>query len=200
LSHSTGIYGLVVCGGQSARMGTDKSLLDYYGKPQRYYLYELLQPFCEQVFLSCNGQQAAGIPDNYNTIVDAPAYKEIGPMAALLSAFDQHPDKTFIVLACDYPFFTIHEIKQLLDTAKSDIICAAFCHEESSIYEPLLAVYQPAAGSMLKACFHEQQHSLQRFLKEMQAQKLFPATEKNIQSIDTPEAYRIAVLETKQMK
>src|SRR6478735_6633462 len=102
----TALYGLVICGGQSTRMGTDKSLLDYYGKAQRYYVHEMLQPFCEKVFLSCNEQQAATITGNYETIADAPAYSDIGPMAGLLSAFGQYPDKAFLVVACDYPFFT----------------------------------------------------------------------------------------------
>jgi len=196
----TAIYGLVVCGGQSTRMGTDKSLLDYHGSPQRYYLYDLLQPFCEAVFLSCNEQQAAGIPDTCNVITDRPVYHNTGPMAALLSAFDRFPDKTFIVLACDYPFFTPEEIKQLAHAAKQDITAAAFCHHDNDIYEPLLAAYHPEAGVLIKQAFDRQQYSLQRLLRDMHAVKLFAGADRAIQSVDTPEDYRDAARETKQKK
>ena len=46
------LHGLVVCGGQSTRMGMDKSQLQYHGVPQREWLYELLQPLCEDVYIS----------------------------------------------------------------------------------------------------------------------------------------------------
>jgi len=194
------IYGLVVCGGQSTRMGADKSLLDYHGRPQRYYLYEQLQPVCDAVFLSCNEQQAATIPAAYNVIIDKPVYNNTGPMAALLSAFDQYPDKTFLVVACDYPFFSKEEIEQLVAVAEQETDCAAFCHRENNIYEPLLAIYKPGAGALVTNAFSAQQHSLQRLLKEIQAVKLFATEEHHIQSIDTPEGYREAAFKTKQKK
>jgi molybdopterin-guanine dinucleotide biosynthesis protein A len=196
----TNVYGLVICGGQSTRMSRDKSLLDYHGRPQRYYLYEQLQPFCKQVFLSCNEQQAADIPEGYHFIADAPQYHNTGPMAALLSAFDRHPDKTFIVLACDYPFFTSDEITQLANAAGQAISCAAFCHEENNIYEPLLAIYQPAMHTLLQKAFAGGQYSLQRVLKEADALKLFPRKKQCLQSVDTPEGYEAAVRETRQIK
>jgi molybdopterin-guanine dinucleotide biosynthesis protein A len=194
------VHGLVICGGQSTRMGKDKSLLDYHGRPQRYHLYQLLQPFCKQVFLSCNEQQRAGIPEGYNAIIDAPPYRDIGPMAALLSAFEHYPGKTFIVLACDYPFFSTGEIAQLAVAAKQAASCAAFCHEESGIYEPLLAVYAPGMQPVLQKAFAEGQYSLQRILKAANALRLFSANAPALQSIDTPVDYEAAARQTKQIK
>ncbi|MEQ9006433.1 MAG: NTP transferase domain-containing protein, partial [Ekhidna sp.] len=39
-------------GGQSSRMGTDKSALNYHGKPQVEYLFELLQSKLSKAFVS----------------------------------------------------------------------------------------------------------------------------------------------------
>ncbi|MBK8495728.1 MAG: NTP transferase domain-containing protein [Chitinophagaceae bacterium] len=44
----TNTYGLVLCGGNSSRMGTDKSMLQYYDKPQRYHVYDMLLPFVKR--------------------------------------------------------------------------------------------------------------------------------------------------------
>lgn len=46
------IYGLVLAGGKSNRMGKDKSRLHYHGQPHALFLYKLLSKFCEKTFLS----------------------------------------------------------------------------------------------------------------------------------------------------
>ena len=107
------LHGLVVCGGQSTRMGMDKSELQYHNVPQREWLYELLQPLCEDVHISCNAEQAAAIGDSLPTITDATAYRHIGPMAALLSAYRLFPDDSFLLLGCDYPYIKRGDIQKL---------------------------------------------------------------------------------------
>ncbi len=42
------IYGLILTGGFSKRMGMEKAQLNYHGKPQFSYLFELIKPFCEE--------------------------------------------------------------------------------------------------------------------------------------------------------
>ena len=76
------IFGLVVCGGESSRMGMDKSLLVYHQKSQSYHMYEMLDLLCDKVFVSCNKKQASAIPDDYEKIIDLELYQNIGPIAA----------------------------------------------------------------------------------------------------------------------
>ena len=99
-------------------MGADKSMLVYYDKPQRYHVYETLKSACERVFISCNKSQLTEISSDYETLADLPRYENIGPIAALLTAFDQYPDKDFLAIGCDYPFITVKDIKDFLRSAK----------------------------------------------------------------------------------
>src|ERR1051325_6308775 len=108
------LFGLVVCGGKSNRMGEDKSLLNYYGIPQRYYLYEMLQPFCKKVFISCNRNQLKSISEKYNLIADDPLYENTGPMAALLTAFEKYGDASFLFIGCDYPLLKKEDLEKLV--------------------------------------------------------------------------------------
>src|ERR1022692_2701600 len=134
------LFGLVVCGGQSSRMGTDKSLIVYHGKPQRYYLYEMLESLCDQVHISCNKHQASSIPEHYRVIPDHDNYKNIGPMAALLSAFEKYPDVCFLVLGCDYPFIKKDDLARLIEASNSDIKALSYYDPENQIREPLMAI------------------------------------------------------------
>src|SRR5690242_8452653 len=104
-------YGIVLCGGQSSRMGKDKSLISYYNKPQRYHVYDMLQPFCEKVIISCNEKQSGGIEKEYDILADHDSYSGIGPMAALLTAFTNFPEKNILLVGCDYPFLTAASLR-----------------------------------------------------------------------------------------
>lgn len=190
---NTPTYGLVVCGGQSSRMGTDKSLLNYHGKPQRYYLYEMLEPLCEKVFISCNRSQKSSIPATYHTIVDAPAYEGIGPMAALLTAMERYPHVNFLVVGCDYPFITTTELKQLLEVKLETILYACFANKSNNILEPLLSHYHYDIINHLREQFKQNRFSVQAVLRECTGHIIVPENQITISSIDTIEAYENAI-------
>ena len=101
-AHAAALNGLVLAGGKSERMGTDKSLLAYHGRPQREHLYDMLLPVCQKVFVSCNTAQNAnmeipGIEDRF---------LGLGPMGGLLSAFQSAPDAAWLTVAGDMPDLT----------------------------------------------------------------------------------------------
>ena len=181
-------YGLVVCGGASSRMGCDKSMLTYYEKPQRYRLYKMLQPDCEAVLISCNETQASTMQGGYNKIADNPAYINIGPMAALFTAFTAYPEKNILLIGCDYPFLTDSDLRDFINYCSTKNDATAFCNKED-IYEPLIAWYPYHLFDSLKNCIDKKEYSLQHFLKDQNAIKYYPEHKKCMTSIDTHEQY-----------
>ena len=186
------LYGLVVCGGKSSRMGTDKSLINYHGKPQRYYVYEMLEWVCDKVFISCNRAQATSIIAPYQMLADQPELENVGPMAALLTAFSTYPDKDFLVLGCDYPLVTMKDLKEFEKGLDREQMASAFYNEENNMYEPLLAYYSERSGNEIQRMYRDNQYSLQHFLKENNAKKYNPVRPKNVISVDTPEDFEMA--------
>jgi molybdopterin-guanine dinucleotide biosynthesis protein A len=189
----SGVYGLVVCGGKSTRMGTDKSMLNYHGQSQRYHLYEMLNELCNHVFISCNKEQAASIPDKYAAIVDDEQYGNIGPMVALLTAFDKYPYANFLVVGCDYPHLQIEELDRLIKVSLQFNRSTSLYNIESKLIEPLISVYQHNIKYQLEQNFKQSKHSLRMLLEDVDAHVIEPLNYMSIISIDNLQQYNEAI-------
>ena len=189
---STPLYGLVVCGGESSRMGIDKSMLLYYGEPQRYYLYKMLSALCDKVFLSCNAQQATSIPSAYGIISDNEKYADAGPMTGILSAANSYPEVSFLVLGCDYPFVRKEDLSLLIKERDDKHLALSYFNPESGYREPLIGIYEKECFTEMRLKFESGKQSLHHFLIEVSAKAIPPRTQEMIISVDTPEAYKKA--------
>lgn len=182
-------YNLIICGGQSLRMGFDKSLLNYHGDAQRYYLYDLLLPVSQKVFISCNERQAHEMEPGYDFLIDEEIYAGSGPAAALLTAHHAYGNVSFVATGCDYPFLTLRDIDLLMQTGMQKNRTVAYFNEEKDFYEPLIAFYHYSDLPVLKINFSKGEYSLNRFLKEINAARLIPEDIRNLRSVDTYAAF-----------
>jgi molybdopterin-guanine dinucleotide biosynthesis protein A len=189
------LYGLVIAGGNNNRMGTDKSWLRYHGKPQLYYVYDLLSAHTNDVYISCNKYQKNRIFPYYKTIVDKKIFENRGPIAALLTAFNQYPDHDLLVLATDYPFLTSATLSQFAAFAKAERLCAFF-NSRSNEYEPLLAYYPKEIYPALRNFFESGNNSLQQFLLDQNAAKFHPEDINELNNVSTPDDYYTVYSET----
>lgn len=137
------LFGLVLSGGKSTRMGTDKGLIKYHGVSQREYLYDLLRQVCEETFVSLREEQAAKLPSRMSAIEDLNEYR--GPYNGLLSAHKKHPDVAWLVLACDLPLMDLDALKELIARRDAAKQATAFALKENPLPEPLCAIWEPRA-------------------------------------------------------
>ncbi len=138
------IYGLVLVGGRSTRMGRDKATLQYGDKPQSVIAYEMLSGCCAKVFLSCRQGQTLELPTIHDVV------ENIGPMGGILSAFHAHPDKAWLVLACDLPFLTPATLRDLIARRDPAQLATAYRSAHDGMPEPLCAIYEPTIASKLR--------------------------------------------------
>ena len=136
------LYGLVLAGGKSSRMGHDKALIDYRGAPHAKHLLETLEGMGIKSFLSCREDQKKreGL-ENLPTITDR--FLDFGPLGGILSAMSHHPDKAWIVIACDLPYISQDKIADLISARDSSKHATAFFNQERKQFEPLFAIYEP---------------------------------------------------------
>jgi molybdopterin-guanine dinucleotide biosynthesis protein A len=179
----TPLYGLVACGGKSSRMGFDKSLIRYHDIAQRYHTYHLLEPYCEKTFISCNREQAGSILPKYNLIIDAENAQYRGPIAALVTAFEQFPHASFFLIGCDYPFLRPEDIARLIASRRTDE--TAVCYFNASGFEePLIAIYENSIQQKLMAEFNNRKYSLRSLLQSVNALHCLPLSDVAIISVD----------------
>ncbi|WP_149239913.1 molybdenum cofactor guanylyltransferase [Dyadobacter sp. 32] len=192
-------YGLVLCGGMSERMGTEKGLLVYHDRPQQYHVYKMLDPICERVYICCNKNQSENILPGYEIMEDKSEYENIGPMAALLTAYSLYPEKDFLVIGCDYPFLGMETLELFMKAIPKKQVASAFYNSEQR-YEPLLAWYSSQCASLLQGCFRRGEYALQQFLRSQHAEKYTPNNPATMTSIDTFEQFQQARLLIEKLK
>jgi len=136
------VKGLVLVGGQSTRMGQDKSNLDYFGKPQKIVAKELLESNNLETFYSV--QNASEYDDEIHD-----KFLNLGPFGGICSAFQKDPNAAWFVLATDVPFVNDQIIKLLLNQRNPGKIATAIKGKGKDFPEPLITIYEPKAYPIL---------------------------------------------------
>jgi len=175
------LNGLVLAGGASKRMQTDKGTIDYHGLAQKYHVCQLLQTITSQAFISQRIEQEQITP--YQYIIDS--YKDIGFLSGILSAFN-HQETAWMVIGCDYPLFGEREMKALAKARNKNKLATIIQDESSGFLIPSLAIYEKEIYPLLLDAVSRKKHSLQRLLRDFEIE-IVKLNSKEIQSVDTPE-------------
>lgn len=142
------LNGLVLAGGKSRRMGSDKAALVSGGETQLERAVKLLQRHVDDVFVSTGADQADDpVRRKFRQIVDR--YEDMGPIAGILSALDTAPDSSWLVLACDLPNIDDSTIRFLIENASASDPFSAFRSVNDDLPEPLCAIYRPASRPLI---------------------------------------------------
>jgi len=139
---------IVLAGGKSRRMGTDKSMLNQGGKPMIQHIIEQLRPHFNELIVSANDIERysfLGVPVVPDLVPDQ------GPLRGIASALEKSNNELNFVVACDIPQINIRMARRLLSLAAD---CdGAMPMTGDSHYEPLFAVYHkslaPSAVELL---------------------------------------------------
>ncbi len=182
------IKGLVLAGGKSTRMGADKGLLTWHGKPQRYHMADMLGTLCEEVFISCRDDQAAEITEaGYTPLTDVPAYAGQGPSAAIVTAFERYPDATWLVVACDLPLLDDATLAYLVANRDATKVATTFSSPHDGLPEPLITIWEPAAYTILLSKLREGYKCPRKVLINSDTAILTPPYPDALANTNTPE-------------
>jgi molybdopterin-guanine dinucleotide biosynthesis protein A len=180
------LFGLVLAGGASTRMRTDKAALDYHGQPQLRWAFELAMKVCTASFVSVRpDQRDDATRASFPQIVDR--QPGIGPIAGISAALLEHPKAAWLVLACDLPFLTEGTLQHLSARRDPHKIATAYRSAHDGLPEPLCAVYEPASRGAILAQVASGRNCPRRFLQDHDVMLLDPRHARALDNANTPE-------------
>ena len=186
------LYGLVLAGGQSSRMGRDKAALEYDGAPQLSRAVELLQPFCTDVSVSTRPDQSG--EELYRTFRTLPdVFIGFGPLGGILTALKSRPNAAWLVLGCDLPFVTPEVINRLMKQRNPFKLATAYRSETEGFPEPLCAIYEPKSVYRLMAFLARGYHCPRKVLINSDSHLLDLEAPGALANINHPEEYEAAL-------
>ncbi|MCA6075344.1 molybdenum cofactor guanylyltransferase [Fulvivirga sedimenti] len=179
------IYGLILAGGPSTRMGENKAELIYHDRPQWAYSAQLIAPYCREVYFSVrNDDQIADMPAEL-MLRDKPNIT--GPVAGILAAMESNERAAWMVLGIDMPGVDRALINRIF--RQRDANKGVTCLMRDGKAEPLLSIWEPTVRDRLQKYASSGKSSLRQFLQQEDIHIIVidDAMSYKLDSIDTPE-------------
>lgn len=145
----TPLYGLVLAGGRSRRMGRDKALLQNRGRSQLAHVFELLDRRSDATFVSIRRDQL-GDDERARFPVVVDRYDDMGPIAGILSAMEAYPAADWLVMACDLPNVGASTLDYLVRHEATDRPFTAFRSSHDGLPEPLCSIMSGASVDIIR--------------------------------------------------
>ncbi len=136
------MIGVVLCGGESKRMGSDKGLLSVGSLTWAEHAEAKLAELDIPVVISINQTQLPNYSHIYNTeklIIDTINVK--GPLKGLLSVHQYYPDDDLMLLACDMIDMDVDTLQELKKNYYINPHFDYYLYQCDGFMEPLCAVY-----------------------------------------------------------
>jgi molybdopterin-guanine dinucleotide biosynthesis protein A len=167
-------------------MGSDKAALVTNGVTQLGRAVALLERHLDRVFVSTSAAQADDpVRRAFPRIIDR--YEDLGPVAGILSAMDEHPADAWLVLACDLPNIDDETIAFLLANASDEHPATAFRSVIDDLPEPLCAIYRPAARAVIERFVDDGIKCPRKMLINTSARLLAQPVPGALHNINTPD-------------
>ena len=139
------MIGVILCGGKSTRMGSDKGLLKLHARTWAQTAIDKISTLQVPVILSVNKDQYEGYSSIFSAqqlIPDNDSLQIRGPLCGVLSVHLQHPEEDLVILGCDMPLMEAELIKELLTYHRQHPEKDAFVYTNNSEPEPLCGIYK----------------------------------------------------------
>lgn len=166
---------IILSGGQSRRMGTNKALLPIAQKPSIERIKDELEKHFQEMILVCNDLEAYQFL-NIKMVQDQ--YPGKGPLAGIHAGLSASKNEINLVVACDMPFISAGLGTILVENVKEfDAVVPVIEGKR----HPLFAVYRKNIVKEIKSCLENDSLRMTQLLDSL---NVFYMTEEDLQAYD----------------
>jgi molybdenum cofactor guanylyltransferase len=146
------VLGIILCGGQSSRMGSDKGLLKLEANTWAKTAIDKMSALNIPIKISVNSKQ---FPDYeavfpaIDLITDDPTLSLKGPLLGVLSSHLKYPQEDLFVLACDMPLMEPPLLHTLYTHYQQEPSFNAYIFTNEEEPEPLCGIYKAKGISFI---------------------------------------------------
>lgn len=175
-------FGLVLAGGESKRMGTDKSKLIYHNLPQREHVAGLLKKFCAEVFISVRQPESI---TSFPVLPDK--FPSEGPLTGIVTAISAKPDVAWLFAPVDMPWLDEETIDFLFNNRLPGFGITCFTDVSGKHPEPLLSIWEPSIFAEVLKYYEEGGRSIRKFIETQGANRIAAPHPEKVINVNTPE-------------
>lgn len=151
--------GYILAGGKSSRMGEDKGLLLFRGKPLVLHLIEEMKEYVDHIIILTNQLEDYAFLQEKDVSLKEDCIKGKGPLGGIYTGLLEE-DGFFI--SCDLPFFRGEMIPLMEDAIGENWGCFPF---EDSFFEPLCGIYRQKMLPIIEQRIEDNELRLQTLLQ-----------------------------------
>ncbi|KAF0091114.1 MAG: molybdopterin-guanine dinucleotide biosynthesis protein A [Fusobacteria bacterium] len=168
------ITAIILAGGKSKRMGSDKSLLKLGGKTLIEHVVDAVRPYVNSVLIVTNNEEKYHFINNVSYVPDIEENQ--GPFIGLISGIKSIDTKWCFVTSCDMPLLDGGIIDFLWKRKNGYIVSPVSING----YEPLISLYSKDILSYAEDQMSDNMRSINRFIATMEKLGYVEKIEKHI--------------------
>lgn len=181
------ITAILLAGGKSQRMGTDKGLLDLNGKTFIQHICDALQPIVGSNILIVSANKAyddLGFPRVEDIIENK------GPVGGLYTGLKESKTKVNLVLSVDVPLVTSELLEWLVKSHSETFMVTQIKNGDKTC--PLISVYDRSMRIVFGEHLAGNQLKLRQVIEDVKHQTIEVSKEwgNQVQNINTQEEYQ----------
>ncbi len=154
------ITGIILAGGTSSRMGTDKGLILYKNKAFVKHIIEAMEPLVDNIIIISNNiaYEVFGFK-RYEDLI-----KNAGPLAGIYTGLRYSKTENNLIVSCDVPLINTIVLQKLIDQ-KNDTsqVIQLQCQGKNM---PLIALYKKCCEMIFLEELVQNQRKVQKALKK----------------------------------
>lgn len=179
------ITGIILAGGQSSRMGSDKGLLFFNKKHFIQHIIDVLKPLVSEIIIVANQKEY----DVFGVKRIDDIFINQGPLAGVYTGLKHSTTKKNVVLSCDIPLINTAVLKLLLNKQNQNTNIIQI--ESQGKTMPLIALYDKKCEAYFLKLLKQGERRLRVAVNKVGASNIVLPTayQKHVLNINTKQQF-----------